>query len=124
MNSFLTDIASDASCVVQRCSDLANETAAAFQTVVTKYGLSASAKLDETISVVASFVVGLEKCRKDNLREDKMRQMAEKRKATKARPMQASKVCWKTKREKKHASHHKINRLLLRPPSRRCAFRI
>lgn len=73
-----------------KCSELVNDVNSAFQSLTLRFGLSPNAKLDETFLSVNSFVLGLEKCRKDNLREEKMRSMAEKRKAKQPRPIKVT----------------------------------
>ncbi len=69
-----------ASAVIERCSELARSIGENHATVISKFGISPSLKIDEILTVLSGFILGLEKCRKDNLRELRMKEMAEKRK--------------------------------------------
>ena len=68
-----------ASGVVLRCKDLEKEVDSVFGKIVTLFALPKSTTPEELIAVCSDFLLGLEKCRKDNLREIKMKEMAEKR---------------------------------------------
>ena len=70
---------SAASGVVLKCKDLEKSVDLVFGEISTLYALPKSANSGELISVMNSFLLGLEKCRKDNLRDIKMKEMAEKR---------------------------------------------